>query len=209
MQWKRLTALLLAALCMLLCLTACMDERDAMSMIEAIEIAAENIENAPKESPLVEQLFPAEETETPASESEEAPAEETPVPPDLSLPEDPDGIGAEQVLDPDGWYTTKEDVALYLYTYGELPGNFITKNEARALGWSGGGLDGYADGKSIGGDRFGNYEGILPDGDYHECDINTMHASSRGAERIVYSADGRIYYTNDHYESFTLLYGEE
>ena len=102
-----------------------------------------------------------------------------------------------------------EDVALYLHTYGRLPGNFITKSEARALGWSGGGLDGYADGCSIGGDRFGNYEGILPDGEYHECDIDTMHASSRGARRLVYSDDGRIYYTEDHYESFTLLYGEE
>ena len=199
MRWKRLTALLLAALCMLLCLTACMDETDALSMIEAIEIAAENIENAPKESPLAEQLFPAEDAQTPAPEEAEAAAEPA---------EEPDG-GAESAIDRDGWYTTKEDVALYLYTYGELPGNFITKSEARALGWSGGGLDGYADGKSIGGDRFGNYEGILPDGDYHECDIGTMHASSRGAERIVYSADGRIYYTNDHYESFTLLYGEE
>lgn len=206
MQWKRLTALLLAALCMLLCLTACMDETDAVSMIEAIQIAAEIIESEPKESPLAEQLFPA--AETPADSGDEAP-EETPIPPELSLPEDPNGIGAESALDPDGWYTTKEDVALYLHTYGELPENFLTKNEARALGWSGGGLDGYADGMSIGGDRFGNYEGILPDGDYHECDINTMHASSRGAERIVYSADGRIYYTNDHYESFTLLYGEE
>ena len=115
----------------------------------------------------------------------------------------------EASIEEDGWYTSREDVALYLYTYGKLPGNFITKDEARALGWSGGGLDDYADGKSIGGDRFGNYEGILPDGDYHECDIDTMHASSRGAKRIVYSSDGRIYYTGDHYESFELLYGEE
>ena len=179
-----------------------MDEQDALSMIEAIEIAAENIEAAPKESPLIEQLFPAED-EPPAEQPEE-----TPVPPDLSLPEE-DNAGAEPLLDRDGWYTTKEDVALYLHLYGELPGNFLTKNEARALGWSGGGLDGYADGKSIGGDRFGNYEGLLPDGSYHECDLNTMHASSRGAERLVYSDDGRIYYTDDHYESFTLLYGEE
>ena len=205
MNRKRLTALLMA-LCMLLCLAACMDESDALSMIEAIQIAAENIENAPKESPLAEQLFPAKDAEAPAET--EAP-EETPVPPDFSLPEDPDGIGAEPAIDRDGWYTTKEDVALYLYTYGELPGNFITKEEARELGWNGGGLDGYAEGMSIGGDRFGNYEGILPDGSYHECDINTMHASGRGAERLVYSDDGRIYYTNDHYESFTLLYGEE
>ena len=117
--------------------------------------------------------------------------------------------GTDAAPDPDGVYTSKEDVALYLHVYGELPKNFITKNEARALGWSGGGLDRYADGMCIGGDRFGNYEGILPDGEYRECDIDTLHASGRGAKRLVYSADGRIYYTEDHYESFTLLYGEE
>lgn len=209
MNWRRLTALLMA-LCMLLCLAACMDERDAISMIEAIEIAAENIENAPKESPLIEQLFPETGEESPDSAGDTPAGQpgEAPVPPETILPEE-DNAGAETAPDPDGWYTTAEDVALYLHVYGELPGNFITKNEARELGWSGGGLDGYADGKSIGGDRFGNYEGLLPDGDYHECDINTMHASGRGAERLVYSDDGRIYYTDDHYESFTLLYGEE
>ena len=61
----------------------------------------------------------------------------------------------------------------------------------------------------IGGDRFGNYEGTLPEGEYHECDIDTLGADRRGAKRLVYSDDGRIYYTEDHYESFTLLYGEE
>ena len=117
----------------------------------------------------------------------------------------------EALLDPDGSYTTKEDVALYIYTYGELPVNFMTKKEARALGWEGGGLDRYADGMCIGGDRFGNYEGILPDADgrtWTECDIDTLHAKSRGAKRIVFSNDGLIYYTDDHYESFELLYGE-
>ena len=211
MNWKRLT-ILLFALCMLLCTAACMDESDAISMIEAIQIAAENIENAATESAPEDGLVLVEDEEAPAEKETPAEApEETPIPPDDTQPEEPDGTAPaeESVIDRDGWYTTKEDVALYLHTYGELPGNFITKNEARKLGWSGGGLDDYADGKSIGGDYFGNYEGILPDGDYHECDINTMHASSRGAERIIYSDDGRIYYTDDHYESFTLLYGEE
>lgn len=115
-------------------------------------------------------------------------------------------------LDEGGEYTSVEDVALYLHLYGHLPQNFITKKDARALGWNGGGLDDYADGKCIGGDRFGNYEGLLPDApgrEYHECDIGTLHAASRGAKRIVYSNDGLIYYTEDHYESFILLYGEE
>ena len=102
-------------------------------------------------------------------------------------------------LDEGGKYTSAEDVVLYLHLYAHLPQNFITKKDARALGW-------------IGGDRFGNYEGLLPDApgrEYHECDIDTLHAASRGAKRIVYSNDGLIYYTEDHYESFILLYGEE
>lgn len=113
------------------------------------------------------------------------------------------------LIDENGSYTTKEDVALYIHTYGYLPGNFMTKNEARKLGWEGGGLDPYAPGMCIGGDRFGNYEGLLPeDRDYTECDIDTLGAKSRGAKRIVFSEDGLIYYTDDHYESFELLYGE-
>ena len=116
-------------------------------------------------------------------------------------------------IDEDGWYYSTEDVALYLYTYGELPDNFITKKEAKSLGWvnTEGNLGEVAPGKSIGGDYFGNYEGLLPeddDRDYYECDINT-DGGHRGAERIVFSNDGLIYYTGDHYETFELLYGEE
>lgn len=116
-----------------------------------------------------------------------------------------------QKIDEDGTYTSKEDVALYLHTYGKLPSNFITKGEAEKLGWKGGGLEKIAPGKCIGGDRFGNYEGLLPKKSgrtYTECDIDTLGKSSRGAKRIVFSNDGLIYYTEDHYESFTLLYGE-
>jgi hypothetical protein len=112
---------------------------------------------------------------------------------------------------PDGTYTTKEDVALYILTYGCLPENFITKDEARSLGWEGGGPEDYAPGMCIGGDRFGNYEGLLPDAPgrtWKECDIDTLGKDSRGAKRIVFSNDGLIYYTDDHYESFELLYGE-
>ena len=113
------------------------------------------------------------------------------------------------LLDEAGSYTTKEDVALYIHIYGQLPGNFITKSEANALGWNGGSLEDLAPGMCIGGDYFGNYEGLLPEADgrsYTECDIDTLGASSRGAKRIVFSNDGLIYYTDDHYESFTLLY---
>ena len=118
----------------------------------------------------------------------------------------------EPVLDPGGWYYSAEDVALYLVTYGELPSNFITKNEARDLGWEGGSVQRYKEGAAIGGDKFGNREGILPKADgrqYYECDIDTDGQNSRGAKRIVFSNDGLIYYTEDHYETFILLYGEE
>ena len=118
----------------------------------------------------------------------------------------------EAWLDPNGVYTSKEDVALFIHLYGCLPGNFITKSQARKLGWNSGSLEKYAPGKCIGGDRFGNYEGLLPKAsgrNYTECDIDTLGAKSRGAKRIVFSNDGLIYYTDDHYESFTLLYGEE
>lgn len=115
------------------------------------------------------------------------------------------------LLDPEGSYTTKEDVALYIHLYGKLPDNFITKSQARALGWEGGSVERYAPGKCIGGDRFRNYEGLLPNAPgrtWTECDIDTLGRSSRGAKRIVFSNDGLIYYTSDHYGSFTLLYGE-
>ncbi len=101
----------------------------------------------------------------------------------------------------DGSYTSKGDVAAYLKTYGKLPKNFITKSEARRLGWTGGPLEPYAPGKSIGGDHFGNYERKLPQGRYRECDIDTK-GRPRGAKRIIYSDDRRLYYTADHYNTF-------
>ena len=113
----------------------------------------------------------------------------------------------------DGEYTSKEDVALYIHLYNHLPDNFITKKEAKKLGWESkeGNLGEVAPGKSIGGDYFGNYEELLPEAegrDYYECDIDS-DGGYRGAKRIVFSNDGLIYYTEDHYESFELLYGEE
>ena len=114
-----------------------------------------------------------------------------------------------QPIDEHGTYTSKEDVALYIHTYGRLPENFVTKKEAEAAGWSGGSVEKYLPGKCIGGSSFGNKEGLLPDKEgrrWTECDINTLGKSSRGAERIVFSNDGLIFYTDDHYESFEQLY---
>ena len=106
----------------------------------------------------------------------------------------------------DGTYSSKYEVALYIFLYDDLPSNFITKDEAEALGWTGGSLWFYADGKSIGGDRFYNREGLLPNGVYYECDIN-YHGGSRNALRMVYSLSlDTIYYTENHYNSFEQLY---
>lgn len=116
---------------------------------------------------------------------------------------------ADYPVTEDGWYSTMEEVAVYLATYEELPDNFITKNEAEKKGWDSrkGNLDRVAPGCSIGGNRFGNYEGILPDKKnrtWTECDIN-FDGGYRGGERICFSSDGLIYYTDDHYESFTQI----
>jgi len=143
-----------------------------------------------------------------AAATEEAVSTEETVAPEAAEPEELQ----EETIPEYGSYTTAEDVALYIYTYGCLPENFITKKEARKLGWEKGSLEPYAPGMCIGGDHFGNYEGLLPEADgreYTECDIDTLGAKSRGAKRIVFSNDGLIYYTPDHYESFVLMYGEE
>ncbi len=142
-------------------------------------------------------------TSTATSQSSSATAEKS----DKSSASEAASQSPSDLIPEDGTYTTKEDVALYIHTYGKLPQNFITKKAAKKLGWQGGSLEDYAPGKCIGGDYFGNYEGLLPeDKEYHECDIGTLGKSKRGAKRIIYSDDGYIYYTGDHYESFELLY---
>lgn len=107
-------------------------------------------------------------------------------------------------------YSSKEEVAAYLHAFSELPPNFLTKREAEEAGWdnSKGNLWQVTDQKSIGGDSFGNREGLLPAAEgrkYFECDIGYA-GGYRGPERIVYSNDGLIFYTQDHYETFERLY---
>lgn len=107
---------------------------------------------------------------------------------------------------------SKEAVAQYIHTYGRLPDFYMTKSQAkRRYGWEGGALSVYAPGYAIGGDIFYNYDGQLPDAPgrrWTECDIDTIGRNARGAKRIVFSNDGLVYYTADHYETFTLMYGE-
>ena len=113
---------------------------------------------------------------------------------------------ADYDVEEGGRYDTMEEVAIYLTFFDELPENYITKKEAQALGWDNrkGNLWKVADGCSIGGDRFGNYEGLLPDAKgrrWTECDIG-FDGGYRNGRRIVFSNDGLIYYTADHYQSF-------
>lgn len=131
---------------------------------------------------------------------------------ELSQEEFLEGQLQEPSVTEDGNYTQKDEVALYLHLYEHLPDNYITKKEAKALGWdsSAGNLWEVAPGKSIGGDHFGNYEELLPeeDGrDYFECDID-YEGGYRNAKRIIYSDDGLIFYTEDHYQTFEQLYGK-
>lgn len=182
---KRIISLFLVILTALTLFSSCKQEAVDFILDTAIDMLEET-STAPTESAPTE-TTPSQESQTP----------EEPQPPQLAE---------------DGSYTSKEDVALYLHLYGQLPKNFITKKEAQNLGWLGGNLEPYAPGKCIGGDRFGNYEGLLPEKkgrSYQECDIDTLGAKERGAKRIVFSNDGLIYYTPDHYKTFKLLYGEE
>jgi len=106
-------------------------------------------------------------------------------------------------------YTDKDHVAAYIHVYKTLPPNYITKGQAAKLGWkSKGTLDKVAPGKSIGGDRFGNYEKILPDKQgrsWKECDIDYVRGN-RGPKRICFSNDGLIYYSGSHYRNFERMY---
>lgn len=181
--------------------------------------ATESSETEPPvtEKPVEETLIPLM-TAPPTESASEAPTE-APTPNPTSAPQPavtpeptqrPTEAPTQCPVSEDGRYDSKDEVALYIHLFGRLPDNYITKKEANAKGWSGGSLEPYAPGCSIGGDYFGNYENKLPKKQgrkYYECDIGTMGKSSRGAKRIVFSNDGLIYYSGDHYEHFTLLYG--
>ncbi len=152
--------------------------------------------------PVVETAGPLVTAEPSAPPAETAPAAE-------NSPEPPE---TEWVIPEDTECDDRDCVALYLYTYDALPSNYMTKKEARRKGWNSGPLWKVVEGKCIGGDYYGNYEENLPEArgrDYYECDIDTLGRSKRGSKRIVYSNDGLIYYSDDHYETFELLYGEE
>lgn len=206
---KKWLSLLLAAL-MLFSLTACTQEEvdTTLEILDAVVSALPEEEDAP--SPQPEETLP--DSQAPPA-AEQSPAILPAVDQQPPVIETQPPVEQAPALPEDGQYDDKDNVALYIHLYGKLPSNYVTKKDAEALyGWQGGALDVIAPGKAIGGSYYGNYEGLLPDADgreWTECDIGTIGQTKRGAERIVFSNDGLIYYTPDHYESFELLYGEE
>lgn len=199
----KIAALLLAA-AVLLSLAACGSAPPPD--IPQIDI---NVIDGPTAEPVViptADPAPSEAPEPSAGPSEAPEAEPTPAPTPEPTPEPTPDEGPK--LDRDGYYYDVESVALYIHEFGELPPNYITKDEARKLGWEGGTPEQFRKGSAIGGDYFGNYEGQLPKANgrkWTECDIDTNGRNSRGAKRLIFSNDGLFYYTDDHYESFTQL----
>ena len=207
---KKLAALFSFLLPTLFLFTGCSPEMEELAVDILTGVVSEmEIETEVAEETLLETESELEEF----SEIEEDFSIDESITDETFVVEDVIDESSELTIVESGTYTSKEEVAAYLYTYGHLPSNFITKKEARNFGWvsNEGNLWEVAPEMSIGGDYFGNYEGNLPEAlgrDYYECDIDT-NGSYRGAKRIVYSNDGLIYYTEDHYETFELLYGEE
>ncbi|MFV8905859.1 ribonuclease [Serratia fonticola] len=102
--------------------------------------------------------------------------------------------------------TQQQRVVSYVQQHQRLPDYYITKKQAREQGWDArdGNLCKVLPGKAIGGDRFSNREGQLPIANnrvWREADIN-YQCGRRGADRLLYSSDGLIYVTRDHYKNF-------
>lgn len=202
---RKLKALLALLLLVAMLFTGCAEVID--EILEELPEATTQQETVRLETIAPETTLPPETTAPPTETTEAAT-----VPPSEEETEAPTEEAVLTVVE-SGEYTSKEEVAAYIHAFGHLPGNYITKAEAEALGWvsSKGNLGKVAPGKSIGGSRFGNYEGLLPTAKgrkYTECDID-FDGTYRNEKRIVFSNDGLIYYTGDHYETFELLYGEE
>lgn len=189
-QWKQLMSVVLI-------LVAAISLSGCAVLLELLD---EELSATPQ-TPLTSYLEPQDQTSTPDQSQSVTGTETTPS-------GDQSPLALIDVAE-DGEYTSKMEVAAYLYQFGRLPANYLTKNEAQDLGWVAqkGNLWKVTDQMSIGGDRFGNYEGLLPKKNgrqYYECDID-YNGGSRNAKRIVFSNDGLIFYTDDHYESFEQL----
>ena len=177
---KRKRVLSLWLILLMLATTACGKSQNATS--EPVQESSVNVR-------IVEPIMPESESKPQVSEIEDS---QEAINDDLPIQ--------------GNYYYDVVNVVLYLEVYDELPPNYITKVEAQALGWKGGSVEKYKEDAAIGGDYFGNWEGLLPTADgrsYTECDVDTHGYSSRGSRRLVFSNDGLYFYTSDHYESFT------
>ena len=205
---KKLTAYVISV-CMGLGLSGCYSTYQSFSTISTSSNNELVIFTEEEQSETIPETEPDPETE-PEPETESLTETEPETAPETEPETESETEPETEVLSSVEWgqsYTTPEDVAEYIHIYSELPPNFITKNEAKKLGWesSKGNLWDVAPNMSIGGDTFGNREGLLPDGKYYECDVN-YNGGYRGSERLIFSDDGRIYYTNDHYQTFEQFY---
>lgn len=100
--------------------------------------------------------------------------------------------------------TNEKTVIDFVKKNHKLPDYYITKNEARKHGWiaSKGNLCEVLPGKAIGGDKFGNREKQLPKGEqYYEADVN-YNCGNRNADRIIFTKNGDVYITKNHYKTF-------
>lgn len=213
MKTKRILGIWLILL--MLIITACgRHENTASATIQEYESSAQEVDLVVQDdAPEAEEAESKEEAGTEVQNESEAQAEsevredESEAQKQTSEIEDSEEDTKNDNLPTYGnYYYDVENVVLYLEVYDELPPNFITKNEAQALGWEGGSVEKYKEGSAIGGDTFGNREGLLPAADgrkYTECDIDTHGYNSRGSRRLVFSNDGLYFYTSDHYESFS------
>lgn len=195
---KKLTRLkclscLILALAAALSLTACSADTASGVFPELSQIVGEIIQTAEESSPVTREFFQTQEPEEQPAKPERPDVPQTPGEGQEGFPQtdeesvQPDAPTESSIAE-DGSYTTKEDVALYIHTYGKLPQNFITKKQARELGWGGGSLEPYAPGMCIGGDRFGNYRGSAAGGS-QLYRVRRKHAGSlqpwRGADNIL------------------------
>jgi len=115
--------------------------------------------------------------------------------------------GSQAEASPDVNQLSSEQVVIpYLKAHHRLPDYYLTKEAAREQGWSPekGNLCDVLPGKIIGGDHFFNRDGQLPDKrgrKWFEADLN-YDCATRNADRLLYSNDGLIFVTYDHYRTF-------
>ena len=115
-----------------------------------------------------------------------------------------------EAVEESGLYTTKDSVAAYLCKFDKLPSNYVGKNEGKSLyesktgnSFSKWNFNPWTTiGVMIGGDTYSNSEGLLPKGSYHEADVD-YSANNRGTKRLMYQGGCTIYYTANHYESYS------